>query len=229
MAPVEPPPPASPSPASPPSSPVSAPALEAKRPKWKDPFVLGFIIGITLLTALPFLQRRFLKAPPPIRSLPAWQLTSIADGGALSSASLAGKVLLMELAASPCEAACIERQAAFSTATQHTDDFGDKVHLVTVVQSGAEGALLAASSLRPSQRWHLASGDPRALLGGLRDGWLLWAKTDAGQSDEEFFQLPAVILVDQEGQLRGFWRDDPTGRGNAINAARLLAEHGPRP
>ena len=72
------------------------------------------------------------------------------------------------------------------------------------------------------------TGDAVPLVAALHEGWRQWAKTDAGQTEEEFFQLPAVILVDQEGMLRGFWRDDSTGRGNAINAARLLAEHGAR-
>jgi hypothetical protein len=206
---------------------VEAPSSPpAPRPKWKDPFVIGFVLGAVILTALPFLQRRFLKAPPPIRTLPEWTLTSLGDGGSVTSAELTGKVLLIELVSAPCDEHCVERQQYFSTGTTHTDDLGGRVQLVTVVQPGAETAL---SSLRPSARWHVVSGDASGLLGALRDGWVQWANTDAGQTDDEFFRLPAVILVDQAGALRGFWHDDSTGRGNAINAARLLAEHGPRP
>jgi hypothetical protein len=36
-------------------------------------------------------------------------------------------------------------------------------------------------------------------------------------------------LVDQNGDLRGYWSIDEQGRGNLINAARLLAKKGPRP
>ena len=42
-------------------------------PPWKNPFVLAFVIGIAFLTVLPFLQRRFLKAPPPIVYLGAYR------------------------------------------------------------------------------------------------------------------------------------------------------------
>jgi hypothetical protein len=207
-----------------PSSPPASP-----RPKWKDPFVVAFILGIIILTALPFLQRRFLNAPPPIRDLPPWELSALDDGGPLGSAGLAGKVLLMELVPVPCEAECVERQAQFSTGVQHTDDLGDRIHLVTVIQPGATEPLAAAPALRRSARWHLLTGDASILLGALLAGWHDWAQTDAGSTVEDFFRLPAIILVDQQGALRGFWRDDAAGRGNAINAARLLAEHGPRP
>ena len=204
-----------------PSSPSPAPP----RPKWKDPFVLGFVIGALVLTALPFLQRRFLNAPPPISKLPSWQLSDLRDAGQLTSADLAGKVLLLELVAAPCDPGCIERQQFFGTAAKHTDDLGDRVHLVSVAQPGAEPAL---ATLPPSPRWHLVTGEATALVTALHEGWREWAMTDAGQTEEEFFRLPAVILVDQSGMLRGFWRDDSSGRGNAINAARLLAERGAR-
>jgi len=205
--------------------PSAAPTPATPRPKWKDPFVLAFVIGVVVLTALPFLQRRFLNAPPPITKLPAWQLSTLDDAGRLSSADLTGKVVLLELVAAPCDAGCVERQQYFGTAVTHTDDLNGKVELLTVVQPGAEAAL---STLTRAPRWHLVTGDAVPLVAALHEGWRQWAKTDAGQTEEEFFQLPAVILVDQEGMLRGFWRDDSTGRGNAINAARLLAEHGAR-
>lgn len=210
----------------PPAPPDAPDAPAAPRPKWKDPFVLGFIIGAIILTALPFLQRRFLNAPPPIRALPAWTLSSTDDGGTVTSAQLAGKVLLIELVAAPCDGACVERQRLFSTALTHTDDKAARVHLVSVLQPGAEGAL---AELPASPRWLRLTGDATVLVDALMDGWRSWAKTDAGQTGAELFGLPAVILVDQEGSLRGFWRDDSTGRGNAINAARLLAERGAHP
>ena len=55
------------------------------------------------------------------------------------------------------------------------------------------------------------------------------APDDAGTTLEEFAQVPALGLVDQNGALRGFWTTTEIGRGNLINAARLLAKKGPRP
>jgi hypothetical protein len=198
-----------------------------RRPRWKDPFVLAFVVGVVVLTVLPFLQKQFLNAPPPVMVLDAWALSALPDGGELSSGSLRGKVLLVMLAPSPCDQACVDRQVAFGLGLTHTDDLGDAVHLLTVAAAGAEAAL--APLAVPGSRWHLGGGDARPLLRTLREGWSRWAGTDAGQTFEEFSRLPAVALVDQEGAVRGFWHDDPGGRGNAINGARLLARRGPRP
>jgi hypothetical protein len=159
--------------------------------------------------------------------LDAWALSALPDGGALSSTSLRGKVVLVMLAPSPCEQACVERQAAFGLALKHTDDLGDAVHLLTVAAPGTEATL--APLAVPGSRWHLGGGDARPLLRTLREGWARWAGTDAGQTEDEFSRLPAVALVDQDGAVRGFWHDDPAGRGNAINGARLLARRGPTP
>lgn len=197
---------------------------EVKRPRWKDPFVLAFVIGVVVLTVLPFLQGRFLKAPPALRALPPWSFRSVNDGGVVGVSSLAGQVVLMELVGRDCDAGCVERQRAFGRGLEHTDDLGDKVQLVTVALPGAE------AELRPLEagRWHVASGSAAevgSFLQELRVGWADWAHTDAGTTADELAQLPAVVLIDQFNQLRGFWRDDPAGRGNAINAARLLAKH----
>jgi len=203
------------------------PPVAPRRPRWKDPFVLAFAVGVVVLTVLPFLQRQFLKAPPPVATLPAWTLEALPDGGALSSAALKGKVVLLTLVPGPCDGRCLERQVSFGNALQHTDDLGDGVHLVSVALPGAEVAL--APLAVPGSRWHLARGEAGSLVAALHQGWTRWAGTDAGRTDEDFATLPAVVLIDQDGALRGFWHDDPAGRGNAINGARLLARRGPRP
>ena len=65
-------------PPTPETPPESGP--ETKKPVWKNPYVLGFVIGIVFLTVLPFVQRKFLKAPPPIATLAPWVLPTV-DGG----------------------------------------------------------------------------------------------------------------------------------------------------
>jgi cytochrome oxidase Cu insertion factor (SCO1/SenC/PrrC family) len=187
---------------------------------------MAFVIGVVVLTVLPFMQQRFLKAPPPMRALPAWELVGLADAGPVSSQTLSGHVVLMELAAAPCDEACVARQERFGNGLSHTDDLRDAIALVTVVMPAAEDALRKLAS--PGSRWHLATGSPAqlaVLLGALDQGWSEWAHTDAGSTPEEFSRLPAVLVLDQRGALRGFWHDDEPGRGNAINAARLLASH----
>ena len=38
-----------------------------------------------------------------------------------------------------------------------------------------------------------------------------------------------IVLIDQNDAVRGYWMNDGAGRGNSINAARLLAKLGPMP
>ncbi len=155
-------------------------------------FVLAFLVGAVVLTLLPFLQKRLLRAPAPIRSIAGWQT--------------GGRVALVSFASSPCEAGCADRQAAFERSRPHLDDTDGGVVLVT-----------------------LSTADAGELIEQFRLGWWEWAQTDAGTTVDEFAQLPGQAVVDQTGALRGFWKDDPEGRGNAINAARLLWKHGVQP
>lgn len=206
----------------------SAAEPEARGPWWKSPFVIAFLLGAVVLTVLPFMQRRFLKAPPAIAPLGAWQLSTVDDARPFGSAELSGKVFLTFFANGPCEAACVEAQRAFGRGLDHTDDLGDKVHFVTVARDSAAPALKGLAT----GRWHVVTGADEALaplLSSFHASWALRGGSDAGTTVSEQMGLPAFALVDQEGQVRDFWRDDSAGRGNAINAARLLARFGPNP
>lgn len=196
--------------------------------KWVNPYAAAFVIGAVLLTVLPLLQRRFLSAPPPVGAWGDWSLQAVDDGGTETSGQLGGKVVLMNFAPSPCDSACVDRISAMSKALGHTDDLAEKIELVTVVSAGAGESFRG----RAQPRWHVLSGDAGTVdpvLERLRSAWAAFAHTDAGDSAAAFSSLPAWVVVDQNGAIRGFWQDNEVGRGNAINAARLLAKEGPNP
>jgi hypothetical protein len=181
-------------------------------------FVIAFVLGAVALTVLPLLQRRMLRAPAPVATLPAWSLET-ASGERVGSQTLRGHVWLASFVEAPCEAACRERQESFGRALPHVDDLDGGVMLVS----------LGASE--PSvPGWYRVSGPSApAVIDAFREGWRLFAGTDAGTTPEEFARLPGFAVVDQNGAVRGFWKDDAAGRGNAINAARLLCQHGAQP
>lgn len=202
---------------------VSTPA-PAKTPVWKNPYVLGFLIGAVFLTILPFAQRRFLKAPPPMRQLTAWELPSLA-GGPVSSTALAGKVVLATAETGPCDAACLERQGNFGLAVKHVDDLKDKVVLVSFVTDEARSGLselLAAAT----PAWRFAGGTLAQLEPLFTQ---LNLAEQYPQANTTFAKAHVIVLIDQNGAVRGYWLDDGPGRGNSINAARLLAKEGPTP
>lgn len=212
------------------SEPASAPsAPEKKVPVYKNPFVLAFLIGITFLTVLPFLQRRFLKAPPPIATLAPWRLPTT-DGGMIGSAQLLGTVWLASFPPPSCEAPCREKQQDFGRVLNHVDDFDGGIAIVSFAFDTT--AFDVDPSLRPG-RWYVTRAiedELNVALASLRSGFVTFAAgRDAGATAADFSHLNGLALVDQDGALRGFWMDDAPGRGNAINAARLLARYGPNP
>lgn len=201
---------------------------EPKKPFWKNPFVLGFVIGIAFLTVLPFMQRKFLKAPPPISTLAPWALSTV-DGGSIGSEALKGTVWLASFPPPECTSKCQDDQARFGRALNHIDDFDGGIALVTFAFDST--VLPPVPDLLPG-RWYVTKASAAELdgaLSSLREGFTKFGGRDGGLTAAEFSDVPGLALVDQNGDLRGFWMDDQAGRGNAINAARLLARYGPNP
>jgi len=199
-----------------------------KLPKFINIYTVVFVLGAAVLTAMPLLQRRFLTAPAPLGPMGAWALKAVPGDAEVSSSSETGHVLLATLAPAACDEPCVERSRGLVRALEHTDDLGDVIHLVTFTQAQAAPALHALSK----GRYRVLTGSPDALdpvLIALKSAWQTFAGTDAGATVDDFAALPAYVVIDQQGNVRGFWRDDAAGRGNAINAARLLAKHGVKP
>jgi hypothetical protein len=202
-------------------SPGSRSGCTLKVGKWRpNVFVVAFVLGAVVLTVLPLLQKRFLKAAEPIVTLPDWSL-STAGGEVVGSQSLRGRVWLASFRASPCDSECLSRQEAFGRVLPHLEDLDGGVVLVTFT---------ADAPVPSPPGWYVVGGptEPQ-VVESFRDGWTAWGGNDAGSTAAEFSRLPGFALVDQNGALRGFWKEDAEGRGNAINAARLLRLHGPRP
>jgi cytochrome oxidase Cu insertion factor (SCO1/SenC/PrrC family) len=205
---------------------------ESRKPPWRNPFVLAFIVGAAFLTVLPLAQRRFLAAPAPLGELGEWRLETH-DGRPFGSQNLAGVVWLAQFVPEPCTGECEERLAAHGRLARHLADLPGPVSLVTflVPHPGSP----QSGSHAPTQTgvpWHFLSGGDgltRLIDEVFRPQFLAATGQDAGTSLAEWAEQPLCALVDQEGKLRGFWRSDEVGRGNAVNAARLLTRHGPRP
>lgn len=198
---------------------MSAPEEEPQKKSSNRPFFIAFLIGAVILTALPLLQERFLKAPPPVLKLTPWT----SSRGDVSSIALTGKVVLLQVEVSPCDADCGKRVTDFGAITNHVSDLGDKIILVTLADAGAM-ATLETQRKAASPAWRFAEPDP-ALLTQLQVGLVKFLGADS----TEFTRSHSLVLLDQDGAVRGYWQTGEVGRGNAINAARLLAKKGPAP
>ena len=151
------------------------------------------------------------------------------EGGPFGSEQLKGKVWLASFATDA------QQQAQVGSILKHVEDLGDKVVLVSFVFPGAR---VPSRPPGTEQRWRVLTGTQEQLqqlvLDHFRPAFVAFpplqvAGIDAGTTIDEFLGVAELGLVDQDGALRGFWPQTELGRGNAINAARLLARYGPRP
>jgi protein SCO1/2 len=220
-----------------------------KKPVWKNPFATAFVLGALVLTALPFLQERTLRAPEPIASLGSWQLVD-EQGKPFGSADLKGKVWIASFFFTRCPSVCPRQQESLLKTLPHLDDLltKDGVSPVSIVSFSVDPdydtpdvlakyqqKMRASSSVPPTTpgEWKLLTGDRDKMKELLVKHFLVeMGDKKAIEGSADLFDISHVArfaLVDQNGDLRGFWGIDDEGRGNLINAARLLAKKGPRP
>jgi protein SCO1/2 len=198
----------------------------------KHPYASAFVAGAVILTILPFAQKLFLTAPPPIASLGQWELVDEA-GKPFGSVDLKGKVYIASFFFTRCSAACPEQQAGMKAMLPHLEDLDGKAGVApiafvsfTVDPDGDTPAVLDAYAARlgaPRGKWKFLTGS-HALVEDLIVNRFHVAM---GTSPKD--HVAKLALVDQNGDLRGFWDTDELARGNLINAARLLAKLGPHP
>jgi hypothetical protein len=196
--------------------------LKASEPSSWKPYLIGFGIGAVILTLMPLLQARFLKAPPPVMQLDTWSTTSLA-GGDVGSKVLSDKVTMLSLELGPCDADCAARVKDFGAMVSHVNDLRGRVVLVSMINPD-DAAVLNEAIKGASPMWRFAEGDPR-LMTQLQKALV----TFLGADKTDLARSHAIVIIDQNNAVRGFWQPDIAGRGNAVNAARLLAKRGPSP
>lgn len=214
---------------------------QAKTPIYKNPFLIAFLIGAAALTVLPMMQYFAMKAPPPVASLGEWSLVD-QDGQPLTSESLKGQVWIASFFFSRCPSICPVQQADFQKILGHVDDLKspDKkpIRLISFTvdpEFDTPEVLKAYAKKRGADPslWTFATGDEAKLKELLVKRMFV----DVGEKvplpgSPDLFDISHVarfVLVDQNGDVRGYWQTDETNRGNLINAARLIWKRGPNP
>lgn len=209
---------------------------EEKKPFYKNPFVLAFAIGVIVLTALPFLQKTQLRAPEPISRLGDWSLVD-QWGKPLGNKEMSGKVWMASFFFSRCPSICPGQQKAFLSMLKHVDDLEQPIELVSFSVDPdfdkPEVLNAYARKLGADPKWHLVTGSKEQLKDILIQRFMVdMGDARALDGSAELFDIShsaKFVLVDQNGAVRGYWSADDQGRGNLINAARMLAKHGPNP
>jgi protein SCO1 len=226
--------------------PGGAAAGDTKRPPWKSPFLIAFLVGAVILTVLPFLQQAALRAPEPITSLGAWELVD-EHGKPYGSAELKGSVWIASFFFTRCPSVCPAQQQALVGLLPHLEDLQgksgvapiaivsftvDPEHDTPELLQKYEEKMRPAASAKGGE-WKLLTGEREQMKELLIKRFLVpMGEREPLQGAPDLFDISHVAkfaLVDQNGDVRGYWGIDDLGRGNLINAARLLAKKGPRP
>jgi hypothetical protein len=213
---------------------AGAEARVDRRP-WRNPYIVAFVLGAIALTILPFVQRKTLRAPPPLATLATWSLPALARGDAPSDATtlptvgnaqLDGHVWLATISRAGC-ADCPAALAQLASMARHLDDLRQAVRLVAFVEPGAPQPVGdAQATATPSTFVVDARGaDYQTLRRTLEQGWTTQLER-IGDRLVAFDARPSLVLIDQRGAVRGFWPPTDEGRGHAINAARMLSRYG---
>ncbi|MBI1949524.1 MAG: SCO family protein [Deltaproteobacteria bacterium] len=213
---------------------------DKRSPPWRNPYVIGFVVGAVVLTVLPFIQRLSLKAPPPITSVGQFALTD-ETGKPFSSADLKGKVWIANFFFARCPSICPKMQSETAKILPHVEDLGDDegespvvLVSITVDPENDTPEVLAAYANKlqaPAGRWKFLTGDRELIKEVAVKRFLLGMgdKEAVGGDVYDIVHSGKLALVDQNGDVRGYWDVDEGGRSAIISAARLLAKHGPNP
>lgn len=218
-------------------------AAAAKTPVYKNPFVIAFVIGAVVLTVLPFMQGMVMRAPKPLSSLGRWELVN-EQGQPISNESLKGQVWIASFFFSRCPSVCPQQQADFQKILTHVDDLrADGKPPIKLVSFSVDpefdtpAVLKAYAEKRGAdpKTWSFVTGseaDLKALLvdrmmADMGERTVLPQKGPDGEELFDISHLNKFVLIDQNGDVRGFWGTDDLARGNLINAARLIWKRGP--
>ena len=217
------------------------PADGVKAPFWKSPFLIAFVTGAAILTVLPFVQGKVMRAPEPVASLGSWQLLD-EDGQRIGDDTLKGQVWIASFFFTRCPSVCPAQQADFQKILGHVADLKDDdkkpIRLISfsVDPEHDTPAVLKAYATKqhaPQGRWSFVTGDHAAVTDLLVKRMMVdvgeRAPVPGGPDLFDISHVARFVLVDQNGDVRGYWGTDELARGNLINAARLLWKRGPNP
>jgi len=160
---------------------------------------------------------------PVLYPAPAFELTS-ATGKPFDSASLAGKVWVVDFFFTSCAGVCPQMQTSMmEIAAEFADDPRVEFVSITVDPDTDTPERMAEYSKRYNadlERWHYLTGPMETIEQAAYAGFKL------GSVDEPIFHSDRFVLVDPDGQIRGYYKGteaEPVVNLKA-NIATLLEE-----
>lgn len=202
------------------------------RRRFLNPWFLAALAGVVLIPAVRPLLRFEPDPPPVVGQLPEWRLVD-QNGKVLGSTDLAGDVYVASFLFTRCPDVCPRMTASLRQLERRFREEG--VRAVRLVSFSVDPAYDTPGRLRDyarnhgldEERWSFVTGNEREVRSLVVDGFeqpmgerlILWG----GAVDVA--HTTRLVLVDQNGRIRGDYGSDRAGLDEVFHRARqVLAE-----
>lgn len=168
--------------------------------------------------------------PPAIRiPLPAFELTD-QRGARFGLEQLRGRVWIADFIFTTCPTVCPKLTQRMSEIERRGRDLGDALHLVTFTvdpenDTPAVLAAYAASQRLPLERWTFLTGPLDQIESTVLDGFkIAMGKKESSPGLFSIFHGERLVLVDQQGAIRGYYEANDDGIEAILRDAGALVK-----
>jgi protein SCO1/2 len=193
----------------------------------RNPYLWGFLIGITTLTLIRPLLRHVPEPPPVLSQLPEFSLVGI-DGKPYGSTELRGQVYIASFFFTSCRSIC---PVLMKGVARLQDGFAQrKIDGIRLVSISVDPEHDTPEVLRAYAkdigadplRWTLLTGDPEQVRRLVVEGFKAPdVPAPAGASGAvDIAHTGKLVLVDGAGRIRGYYGSDEMGLDEVYNRAQ---------
>ena len=201
--------------------------MEQSTPFWRNPYVWGFLIGIVALTAMRPLLRRDPPPPPVLGRLPVFELID-QDGNPFGTNEMAGKVWVVDFIFTRCRTFCpiMSRRMAKLQEGYDLYEVGEVGLLSITVDPEYDTPEVLAGYAETHgadpRRWRFLTGPGDEIYSLVVDGFKLHvARLEPGGDDlVDIAHSQKLILVDGQGNIRGYYDSDEEGVDEVFHRSR---------
>lgn len=192
-----------------------------------------WILGIALIIAGPLWRAFSHRIPPPPTMkipLPAFELTD-ERGQPFGTEQLKGRVWVADFVFTSCPTVCPKLTARMADIQHRSRHLGEAFHLVTFSvdpendtpeRLAAYGAAYHANGAR----WSFLTGPLDKIEDTVLRGFKIAMgkePTEPGSTIMSIFHGENLVLVDQGGNIRGYYEANEVGEGELLRVAGILA------
>lgn len=192
-----------------------------------------WFVGIALIIVGPLGRAFSHRIPPPPTMkipLPAFELTD-ERGQRFGTEQLLGRVWVADFVFTSCPTVCPKLTARMADIQHRSRHLGEAFHLVTFTVDPENDtperlAAYAQSYHANGARWSFLTGSLDQIESTVLKGFKIAMgkePTEPGSTLFSIFHGENLVLVDQQGNIRGYYEANEVGEGELLRVAGILA------